>query len=257
MRIHPTALVDPGALLEDDVSVGAFSIIEEGVRLGAGTRLAERVIIRRGTTLGKGVRVYPGAVIGEDPQHLKSIGDQATVSIGDESVIREMVTIHRGTEVGINKTVVGSKAFLMAYCHVAHDCIVGDGVIMANGCQLGGHVTIEDHATLGGVTLVAQFCRVGRYSFIGAGSMLRKDIPPFISGKGMDFEVKGINSVGLERKGFSPATVQRLRRLFRIFYLQNHTVSVAMEKAIVELGDRDEINLFLDFVRSSKVGIVR
>ncbi len=257
LNIHPTALVDAAASLGDGVTVGAFSIVEAGVKIGAGSRLDEHVIVRAGTTLGERVHLYPGCVIGEAGQHLKAKGDGATVCIGNDTICREMVTVHRGTEMGGGKTTVGEKAFLMAYCHVAHDCHVGNGVIMANGCQLGGHVTVEDHASLGGVTLVSQYCRIGRYAFIGAGSMIRKDVPPFVSGKGMEFEVKGINSVGLERKGFSPSTVLRLRKLFRIFYIQKNTVSVAMEKTSMELGDRDEINLFLNFVRASKMGLHR
>lgn len=257
MLIHPTALVDPGASLGEGVSIGAFSIIEGGVKIGAGSRIAERVIIRKGTTLGERVRIYPGAVIGEDAQHLKFQGGDTTVSVGDDSVLREMVTIHRGTAPNGGKTNVGKNVFLMANCHVAHDCTIGDGVIMANACAMAGHVIVEDHATLGGVTLASQFCRIGRYAFIGAGSMIRKDVAPFCSGKGMEFELKGINTVGLERKGFSPATVQRLRRLYRIFFIQHNTISVAMEKATMELGDRDEIELFLKFVRESKMGLHR
>jgi UDP-N-acetylglucosamine acyltransferase len=257
LTVHPTALVSPDAVLGAGVTVGAFSIIEDGVHIGAGSQIAERVIVRRGTSLGERVRVYPGAVLGEDPQHLKYDGKGATVTIGDDTVIREMVTVNRGTELGGNRTTVGPKAFIMAYCHVAHDCHVGEGVIMANGCQLAGHVEVQDYSTLGGVTLISQFCRVGRYAFIGAGSMLRKDVPPFVSGKGGEFEIKGINTVGLERRGFSPASIQHLRTLFRIFYIQKHTVSQAIEKASTELGDRDEISLFLNFVRASKMGIHR
>lgn len=257
MNIHPTAIVSPGARLGEGVTVGPFSIIEDGVHVGAGSRIGERVILRSGTTLGERVQLYPGVMVGEDPQHLKQTGEGATVTVGDETVLREMVTVHRGTEIGGNRTTIGKKSFIMAYCHVAHDCHIGDGVIMANACQLAGHVTIEDHANLGGVTLISQFCRVGRYAFIAAASMLRKDVPPYVTGKGMEFETKGINTVGLERKGFSPATVQRLRSLYRIFYLQNNTVALAMEKAIIELGDRDEINLFLNFIRASKMGIHR
>ncbi len=257
MNIHPTALVSPRAELGEGVSVGAFSIIEDGVKIGAGSQILERVIVRKGTTLGARVKLYPGAVVGEDPQHLKQDGKDATVTIGDDTILREMVTVHRGTEVGGNRTSIGKGAFIMAYCHIAHDCHIGDGVIMANGCQLAGHVTVEDHATLSGVTLISQYCRVGRYAFIAAASMLRKDVPPYVTGKGMEFEPKGINTVGLERKGFSSGTIQRLRSLYRIFYMQNHTISVALEKAAVEFGDRDEINLFLNFVRESKMGIHR
>lgn len=256
-NVHPTAIIEPGAVLGDGVTVGAFSIIESGVHVGAQSRIAERVILRSGTTLGERVRVFPGAILGEEPQHLKHNGSGATVTIGDDTVIREMVTVHRGTEIGLNKTAIGQRCYIMAYCHVAHDCVLGNGIVMANSAQLAGHVTLEDNATIGGMTSIVQHVRVGRYAFIGAASCIRKDIPPFLTGKGAEFELKGVNTVGLERQGFSPSTIQRLRSLYRIFFLRNLTLDQAIGKVVAELGESDEINLFLDFVRSSKLGIVR
>jgi UDP-N-acetylglucosamine acyltransferase len=255
--IHPTAIVGSRAVLGEGVTIGAYSIVEDGARIGAGCRIAEHVIIRSRVILGERVQVYPGAVLGEDPQHLKAKGEDADVIVGDDTILREMVTVHRGTEGGINKTTIGKRALIMAYNHIAHDCQVGDGVIMANACQLAGHVTIEPYANLGGATLIPQHLRVGRYSFLGAGSMLRKDVPPFVIGKGSPFEVMGINTVGLERNGFSPPTIRRLRNLYKVFFLGKGTVSQAIERVAAEIGDHDEVRLFLDFVRSSEAGIAR
>jgi UDP-N-acetylglucosamine acyltransferase len=255
--IHPTAIIHPKAQIGAGTQVGAFSIIGENVILGDHCEIHEHVVIKGNTRVGKSAKIFPFAVIGMEPQHLKYNGAPTTVEIGDNVIIREAVTIHRGTEFGGGKTVVADGSFLMAYTHVAHDCYVGKSAIVCNAVQLAGHVVLEDYVTIGGASEVAQFCRVGRYCYVGGGSTLRKDLPPFLVGKDNEFKVQGINVVGLERHGFSPSTIQRLKALYKIFYLQNLTVNQAIEKVLAEVGHGDEVTLFIDFIKTSKVGFIR
>lgn len=256
-HIHPTAIVHPGAVLGEETTVGAFSIIGENVRVGNGCNIQEHVIVRGHTTIGDECKVFPFAVVGGEPQHLKYRGEPTQVEIGNRVVLRESVTVHVGTEFGLKTTKIGDDCFIMAYCHVAHDCIVGKNVIIANSVQLAGHTEVQDFSTLGGLSAVAQHCRVGRYCYIGGGSIIRKDLVPFTVGKGNDFEVQGINVVGLGRQGFSPSTLQRLKSVYKIFFLQNLTVDQAVEKILAEIGETDEVKVFLDFVKQSKVGFIR
>ncbi len=179
------------------------------------------------------------------------------MEIGDRVVLRESVTVHRGTEFGGGKTVIGDDGYFMAYSHVAHDCIIGKKAIVCNTVQLAGHVIVGDSVIIGGASEVAQFCRVGSYCYVGGGSTLRKDLPPFLVGKDNEFKVQGINVVGLERHGYAPEAIQRLRKLYKIFYMQGLTVSQAIEKVVTDIGETDEVKVFLDFVRSSKVGFIR
>lgn len=256
-RIHPTALVSPGARVGEGACIGSYSIIEDDVVIGEGCEIQDHVVIRKHVTLGNQVVIHPFAVIGGDPQHLGYKGEPTTVKVGDRTVLRESVTVHRGTTFGNGTTVIGEDGLLMAYTHVAHDCVVGKGVIMANGVQLAGHSHIGDYVTIGGLTGVAQHCRVGMYCYLGGASMVRKDLPPFLVGKGNDFEVQGINVVGLERRGFNTDTIVRLRKVFKIFFKQNLTVVQATERIVDELGQTDEVRAFLDFVKGSKLGFVR
>lgn len=255
--IHPTAIVHPKANLGHRVRVGAYSIIGEGVHLGDDCELQEHVSIRGNTTLGRAVRVFPFSVIGSEPQHLHYKQEPTLTEIGDRTIIRESVTIHRGTAQGTGKTQIGSDSYLMAYAHVAHDCEIGSHVIICNSVQLAGHVVVEDYANIGGLTGVVQFCRVGKFCYVGGCSILRKDLPPYLMGKGNDFEVQGINSIGLTRQGVSEETIQKVKKLYKIFYLQNLTVSAAMEKATVELGSFPEGKHFIDFIQKSKLGFIR
>lgn len=256
-NIHPTAFVSADAKLGRGVSVGAYSIIDSGAVIGEKTQIREHVIIRPGTTIGSECTIHPFAVLGEEPQHLAYKGEPTTVEIGDRVILRESTTVHRGTAFGNKATRIGDDCFIMAYTHVAHDCQIGKKVIIANAVQLAGHVEIDSFVTLGGHSAVAQFCRVGRYCYIGGGTVIRKDVPPFLLGKGAEFEVQGINAIGLEKSGFSESTVKRLRNLYKIFFLQKLTVSKAIEKIMLEVGDTDDVRLFLDFVKSSKNGIHR
>lgn len=256
-NIHPSALVSDEADLGKDVAVGPFSIIESGVIIGDGSIIREHVVIRRGTRLGADCVIHPFAVIGEEPQHLAYQGEPTTVEIGNRVTLREFVTIHRGTTFGSRVTRIGDGVFIMAYSHVAHDCQIGNSVIIANAVQLAGHVEIDSCVTIGGHSAVAQFCRIGRYCYIGGGTIIRKDVAPFLLGKGPEFEVQGINTIGLCRNGFSDTTVKRLRALYKIFFLQKLTVSRAIEKIMLEVSDTDDVRLFLNFVKSSKNGIHR
>lgn len=256
-EIHPTAIVHPEAKIGEGTRVGAYSIIEQGVSVGRNCEIQDHVVIRGWTELGDNVRVFPFAVIGAEPQHLKYAGEETRVIIGNRVTLREAVTVHRGTVFGNKKTTIGDDTFIMAYCHVAHDCIVGQGVVMANGCQLAGHSEVQDGVVMSGLSGVGQFCRVGRYCFLGAYSAARKDVPPFITGKGPGFEVQGINMVGLTRKGFSETTVNNIRTMYKIFYCRHLTVAQAVDAIRTELGETDEVKLFVDFVQKSKMGIIR
>lgn len=257
LEIHPTALVHPDARLGEGTSVGAFSVIDAKVTIGKNCKIHNHAVIRDYSTLGDEVQVHPFAVIGGDPQHLRYQGEPTSVQIGNRVTLRESVTVHRGTVFGNQTTVVKEGCLLMAYSHVAHDCIVGENTILANTVQLAGHVTLGKSVTIGGVSAVTQFCSVGDYCFIGGGSLLRKDLPPYLSGKGNDFAVQGINTVGLERQGFSSETLRSLRKLFKLFYLRGLTVAQALEQATSEFSGVPEVNYFLEFLRQSKQGIAR
>lgn len=255
--IHPTAIVHPGAQLGEGTRVGPYSIIDEHVVTGRNCEIQEHVVVRGRVRLGDEVRIFPGAVIGAEPQHLRYKGEPTSVEIGNQVTLREAVTVHRGTEFGAKATRIGDRAYIMAYTHVAHDCLIGNSVILANCVQLAGHVEVGDFVTIGGLSAVAQFCRIGRYCYVGGGSIMRKDVPPFLLGKGTDFEVQGINSVGLTRNGFSETTVRRLKSLYRIFFIQKLTVAQAIEKIITELGESDEVRFFIQFIQTSQAGFVR
>jgi UDP-N-acetylglucosamine acyltransferase len=255
--IHPTAIIDPEAKLGEGTRVGAFSVIEGPVHIGRDCEIQQHVVIRGHVRLGDRVRVFPGAVIGGEPQHLKYKGEATSVEIGDRVTLREGVTVNRGTSFGLGTTRVGSDSFIMAYAHIAHDCIVGKSVILANGTLLAGHAEVGDFVTMGGLCGAAQFCRVGAYSYVGGGTMIRKDLAPYLLAKGNEIEVAGINAVGLSRQGFSPDSLRRLKSLYKLFFVEGITVSQAIERATVELAGFEEVRFFLDFVKGSKMGIHR
>ncbi len=257
MSIHPTAIVHPKAVLGEGTRVGAFSILGEHVVTGKNCDIQEHVILRGRTTFGDDCRVYPNAVIGGEPQHLGYKDEPTLVTIGNRVTLRESVTVHRGSTVGNGVTKIGDDTYIMAYSHVAHDCVVGNNVILANVVQMAGHAEVHDYAVVGGNTGIVQFCRVGRYTYIGGGSMIRKDLLPFLAGKGNVFEVQGINTVGLTRRGFNVETLGRLKHLYKIIYLQHLTFEQAMERMNSELGDTDEAKVLTDFMKTTKVGLTR
>jgi len=253
--IHPTALVHARAEIGRDVEIGAFAIVGDGCVLGDGCVIAARATLERNVILGDGVKVGIGSVLGGDPQDLKYKGEPTTVEIGDGTTIREYTTINRGTTQSF-KTTVGSNCFLMSYVHLAHDCHIGDGVIISNATQLAGHVTIDDKAILSGLVAVHQFATVGRYSFIGGCSRVAKDVPPYVKAVGNPIKLYGLNSVGLERNGFPEDVRRELKRAYRLFFKSELNLSQARERAAAELHQFPEIQEFLAFFDRSDRGSV-
>lgn len=253
--VHPTAIVDPRAQLGEGVEIGPFAIIGEGCELGDECQIAPRATLERDVKLGRGVKVGIGSVIGGAPQDLKYAGEHTTVEIGDGTVIREYATINRGTAHSF-KTTVGSRCLLMSYVHLAHDCHLGNGVILGNSVQLAGHVTIEDRATLSGLSGVHQFVRIGRNAFIGGCSRVSKDIPPFLKAVGNPVRLYGLNSVGLQRNGFTEEVIRELKRAYRLFFRSDLNLSQAMERAETDLELYPEVRELMRFVEGSGRGVV-
>lgn len=253
--IHPTALIDPGAQIGDGVEIGAFAIVGPDCTIGDGSVVASRAVLERNVILGTNVKIGVGTVLGGDPQDLKFKGEHTTVEIGDNTVIREYSTINRGTAQSF-KTSVGKNCFLMSYVHLAHDCHVGDGVIISNGTQLAGHVTIDDKAIVSGLVAVHQFATIGRFSFIGGCSRVAKDVPPYVKAVGNPIKLYGLNSVGLERNGFPEDVRRELKRAYRLFFKSELNLSQARERADKELQPFDEIKEFLAFFERSDRGSV-
>jgi UDP-N-acetylglucosamine acyltransferase len=254
-RIHPTAVVHPDAQLADDVEVGPWAYVGPHCTVGAGSVIQMRATLEEHVHLGQRVSVGIGSVLGGKPQDLKFKGEVTTVEIGDGTTIREYATINRGTSESF-KTTVGKGCFLMSYVHLAHDCHVGDGVIISNGTQLAGHVKIDDRAIVSGLCAVHQFAKIGRHAFVGGMSRVAKDIPPFVKAVGNPVKLYGLNSVGLQRSGFSDVTVSELKKAYRLFFRSEINISQAMERAAAELKPFPEVQAFIAFVEASGRGIV-
>jgi UDP-N-acetylglucosamine acyltransferase len=255
--IDSRAVINERAQLADDVTVGPFSIIGPDVTIGAGTVIGPHVVINGPTSIGKDNRIYQFSSIGEDPQDKKYASEVTRLEIGDRNVIREFVTMHRGTLQDRSLTQIGSDNLFMAYTHVAHDCVIGDHVIMANGASLAGHVHLCDHAILGGFTLVHQFTQIGQYSFSAMGSAITQDIPPFVMVGGRPTRPHGINSVGMERNGVSPEAVRQIRKAYKILYKMNLKLEDAIEEMEGMAGDSDELSTMVSFLRNVTRGILR
>ncbi len=255
-KIHPTAVVAPESDLAHDVEIGAYSIIGAGVKIGDGTRVMTHACIDGDTTLGAGCTVFPFASLGTQSQDLKYRGGHTRVEIGDRTTIREYVTINSATNEG-DVTRVGSGCHIMAYAHVAHDCRVGDGVIIANCGTLAGHVTLEDQVIVGGLCGVHQFVRIGRLSIIGGCSKVTQDIPPFMMADGHPLAVHGINLVGLKRRDIAPDRIHVLKQAYRILYREGLSTSRALEKLESELEKSDEIDHIIKFIKTTSRGIVK
>jgi UDP-N-acetylglucosamine acyltransferase len=253
--IHPTALVSPSAEIGDGVTIGAFAIVGDHVTVGEGCVIEPRATLERNVRLAPRVTIGSGTIIGGDPQDLKFKGEDTWVEIGEGTRIREYSTINRGTSHSW-KTTVGKGCFLMSYVHLAHDCHVGDGVIISNGTQLAGHVTIEDRAIVSGLVAVHQFAKIGKHAFVGGCSRVAKDVPPFIKAVGNPVKLYGLNSVGLQRSGFPDEVVRELKRAYRLFFRSELNVSQAMARARVELPAIPEIEHFLSFLEDSERGTV-
>lgn len=254
-RIHPTAIVHKDAQLADDVEVGPWAFIGPACTVGAGSVIHMRATLEEHVHLGARVTVGVGSVLGGRPQDLKFKGEITTVEIGEGTTIREYATINRGTSESF-KTSVGKGCFLMSYVHLAHDCHVGDGVIISNGTQLAGHIKIDDRAIISGLCAVHQFVKIGRHAFVGGMSRVAKDIPPFVKAVGNPVKLYGLNSVGLQRSGFSDVTVSELKKAYRLFFRSDINVSQAMERATAELQPFPEVQAFIAFVEQSGRGIV-
>ncbi len=255
--IDPTAIIDSNAELADDVSVGAFSVIGADVKVDAGTVIGPHAVIKGPTSIGKKNRIYQFTSIGEDPQDKKYASEVTRLEIGDRNTIREFASMHRGTQQDNCVTKIGNDNLFMAYTHVAHDCIIGDHVIMANGASLAGHVHLDDHAILGGFTLVHQFTQIGQYSFAAMGSAITQDIPPFIMVGGKPTRPHGINSVGMERNDISAEDIRLIRNAYKIIYKMNLRLEDAIEKMEEMSTESKQLAEMIGFLRNVRRGILR
>ena len=254
--IHPTAVIDPGAHIGDGCEIGPYCVIGTGVVLGENCWLQHHVSLTGPAQFGKGNRFHAFCSLGQRTQDLKYAGEPTHLVVGDENTFREFVTVNRGTAVG-GTTTVGSRGVYLAYCHIAHDCTVGDNVIFSNNGTLAGHVTVEDHVVLGGLTAVHQFCRLGRYAMTGGCSKIVQDVPPYMIADGNPARVRGINKTGLERHGFSPETQRALKEAYRMLYRLDLNVAQAVEQMRGQLPELSEIEYLIGFVSHSPRGIIK
>lgn len=255
--IHPTALIDPGAELADDVCVGPYAVIGAGVHIDAGTTIGPHTVIKGPTRIGRDNHIFQFASVGEDPQDKKYRGEVTELVIGDRNNIREFATIHRGTAQDKGITRIGDDNLLMAYTHVAHDCVVGNHVIMANSASLAGHVHVDDFAILGGFSLVHQFCRIGQYSFAAMGSVINRDVLPYVMIGGSPTKPHGINSVGLERQGFSPEAIRQIRKAYKSVYKSGLKLDEAFQALAVMAAETPEIQRMVEFLQQPGRSIIR
>ncbi len=253
--IHPTAIVAADAKIGDDVEIGPWSIVGEDCVIGEGCKLAARTVLERHVILAPRVKIGIGSILGGDPQDLKFKGERTTVEIGEDTVIREYVTINRGTSQSF-KTTVGVGCFVMSYVHLAHDCHVGNNVILGNNVQFAGHVTVHDRAIVSGQSAAHQFVKIGAYAFIGGCSRIAKDIPPYVKAVGNPIKLYGLNSVGLQRNNFPEPVVRELKRAYRMFFKSELNLSQARAKAHSELQQYPEVETFLQFLDDSDRGVV-
>lgn len=258
VQIHPSAQVDPQAVLGPGTRVDAFAVVGADVRIGPGCRLHAHSVVEGPTTLGAANRVFPFACLGMEPQDLKYAGERTTLVVGDRNVFRENVTVHRGTSGGGGETRIGSDNLLMAGTHVAHDCRVGDRIIFANGATLAGHVTVGDGATIGAFSGVHQFCRIGRHAYIGGYTVVTQDAPPFVLTVGnRDATTHGVNVIGLERKRFPAEAIQALRAAYRTLFRAGLTLEEAMRRVRAEMGTQADVMELVEFMAASKRGVIR
>jgi len=251
---HPSAIIDPDAELGQGVVVGPWTVIGPRVKVGDGTRIGSHVLIERDTTVGADCHLHQGAVLGTDPQDLKYRGEETVLVVGDRTVIREYATLNRGTA-DLRRTVVGDDCLLMAYSHIAHDCQIGNNVVIANAVNMGGHVFIEDWATVGGLTAVHQFVRIGAHAFVGGASRTSQDVPPYTKAAGSPCKLYGLNTVGLDRRGFSAEVRQALKKAYRTVFQPSLPLSQGLEAAEAGAGDFPEVRHFLSFIRNSERGV--
>jgi UDP-N-acetylglucosamine acyltransferase len=256
-EIHPTAIISPEVEIEENTSIGPFCIIKDGAHIKKGTKLISNVIIEGNTTIGENCTIYPFTSIGLPPQDLKYKGESTGVTIGNNCIIREYITIHRASVGGDGLTSIGNNNFLMAYVHIAHDCKIGNFVIMSNVATLAGHVVVEDHAFIGGLVAIHQFTRIGSHTMVGGFSGVGQDIPPYMIASGARAKLFGLNTVGLKRHGFSDLTISELKKAYKILFREKRTLTDAIKKIQEDLPYTDEIKHIIEFIQRNKRGICR
>jgi UDP-N-acetylglucosamine acyltransferase len=257
VNIHPTAIVHPGAKIAEGVEIGAYSVVGEHVSVGKGTRIASHVLVEGWTTIGERNQIFPFSCIGTAPQDIGYKNEETYLVIGNDNVIRESATVHRATTKEDRVTVIGNNNFFMAYSHVAHDCKLGNHIIMANSVGLGGHITIGDYAILGGIVAVHQFVRIGAYAIIGGQSAVPQDIPPYVSASGNRAKLYGLNLVGLKRRGFSDEAISNLKKAYRIIFRSGLILDDALARVKSELNGSQEAMHLMEFMKNSKRGVTR
>ncbi|MEZ5564384.1 MAG: acyl-ACP--UDP-N-acetylglucosamine O-acyltransferase [Gammaproteobacteria bacterium] len=255
--IHPTAIVDSRAELAADVSVGPYAVIDAGVTIGAGTTIGAHTVIRGTTTIGRQNRIFQFASIGEDPQDKKYGGEPTCLEIGDRNTFREFCTINRGTAQDLGTTRIGNDNWIMAYVHVAHDCVVGNEVIFSNNTTLAGHVHVGDHVICSGFSAVHQFCRLGAHSFLGGFAAVTRDVPPYVIVAGQPTAPHGINSEGLKRRGFTAEQLRNLKEAYRILYREQLQLAEARERLAALASTQPEVRLLVDFIDQSERSLIR
>ncbi|MBW2544222.1 MAG: acyl-ACP--UDP-N-acetylglucosamine O-acyltransferase [Deltaproteobacteria bacterium] len=257
MSVHPTAIISPGAIIGENVEIGPYSVIGPDVRIGKDTIIGSHVVIEGQTEIGDNCHIFQFVSIGAPPQDLKFGGEQCRVVIGKNNTIREFVTIHSSTSADIGMTYIGDNNLLMAYCHVAHNCKLGNNIVMANAANLAGHIHIEDYAIIGGLTGIHQFTRIGCHSIIGGASAVVQDIPPYVTVSGNRAKAYGLNLIGLKRRGFKEETIKALKKAYRIIFRSSLRLSVALERVKEEVDDLPEVRHFVEFIENTKRGICR
>lgn len=253
-RVHATAVLDDTVELGEGVEIGPYAVVGPNVVIGAGTRIGPHVVIERDTHIGRECGIHAGAVVGGDPQDLKYSGEPALLIIGDRTVVRECVTLNRGTSAR-GRTEIGSDCLLMAYAHVAHDCLIGNHTVIANAVNMGGHCEIGDWAIVGGLTAIHQFVQIGAHAFVGGSSAVRKDVPPFVKAAGDPLKLFGLNTVGLQRRGFTDAERADLRRAYRLLFQSKRNLSDALAAARMELSATGHVETLLAFIENSERGV--
>lgn len=258
-KIHPTAVIHPDAVISENVSVGPFSIIDGNVSIGKGTEIGNNVTITGRTTIGENNKIFHSSSIGEAPQDKKYNDENTKLIIGDNNTIREFCTINRGTAQDKGETNIGNNNWIMAYVHIAHDCIIKNECIFANATNIAGHVEIDDYAILGGFTGVHQFCKIGAHIITAVGTVVYKDIPPYIIAAGNDSNTRpnGINSEGLKRRGFSKNAIQKIKQAYKIIYRDGNSIDEALVELKELASEAKEISLFIEFINKSNRGLVR
>ncbi|HDQ03819.1 MAG TPA: acyl-ACP--UDP-N-acetylglucosamine O-acyltransferase [Deltaproteobacteria bacterium] len=257
MKIHSTAIVEPGAQLDENVEIGPYSIIGPDVEIGKNTIIGAHVVIEGNTKIGEECHIHQFCSIGAPPQDWKFGSEKTFLVIGDFNSIREFVTIHRATAEGDGETTIGEHNMIMAYCHIAHNCKIGNHVVMANAATLAGHVNIEDHAVIGGLSGIHQFSNIGAHCIVGGASAVVKDVPPYTMASGNHAKLFGLNTIGLKRRNFSDETIRALKKTYHIVFQSQLLLNAALKKAEAEVADTPEVRHFIEFIRKSKRGTCR